>query len=67
MIRAVTELTTELKTCVIDLGFYVMVNEAPTALKMTTATMYINYQLSPPINHMENNADREIQTLKTIS
>ena len=36
----------------------------PTALNLTMTTMNIKYQLDPPSNHRENNAEREIQTFK---
>ena len=41
-----------------------MDNEESTALKMTTTTMDIKYQLFPPSNHRENNAERSIHMSK---
>ena len=38
-----------------------MDNEVYTDLKLTMTNMNIKYQLFPPSNHRENNADRAIQ------
>ena len=64
MICAFTELTTDLKTRVINPGLHVMDNKAPAALKMAMTTMYNCFHLVPPSNNMTNNAERAIQTFK---
>ena len=64
MIRYFTSLTEDLKTRGIHPGFHFMDNDASNVLKPTMTTMNIKYQLDPPSNHRENNAEREIQTFK---
>ena len=64
MIQAFTELTEDLKTREINPGFYLMDNEASTALKTKMTTMNIKYQLFPQSNHRANNAEIAIQTFK---
>ena len=64
MIWYFTELTEYLKIRRINPGFHFIDNEASTYLKMTITTMGIKYQLFPPSNHIETNAEREIQTFK---
>ena len=64
MIRAFTELTEDLKIHGINPGFHFADNEASTALKMTTKTMDIKYQLVTKINYIANNVERAIQTFK---
>ena len=54
VIRAFTELSTDLKIHGINPGFNLMENKASTALKMAMTTMDINYQLSPPSNQRVN-------------
>ena len=41
-----------------------MENEASTTLNMKMTSVNITYQLAPPSNHRENNAERMIQTPK---
>ena len=64
MIRDLTELATDLKICGINPGFHFMGSEASTALKTEIKTMDIKYQLVPPSNHREKNAEISIQTFK---
>ena len=64
MIRAFTELITDLKRCGINPCFHIMDNKASTVLKKSTATMYIKYQLVSPSIHRDNNAEREIRNFK---
>ena len=64
MIRDFKSLTEDLKIRGIHPGFHFMDNEAYNALNLTKITMKIKYQLVPPINHRENNAEREIQTFR---
>ena len=64
MIRAFTALTEDLKSHGINPGFYFVENETSTDLKMTMTSINIKYQLVPPGNHRENNAERVIQTFK---
>ena len=64
MIRAFTELTGHLKRRRIIPGFHFMDNEASTYLKTTMITMDIKYQLVPPSNHREKNAERSKQNFK---
>ena len=66
MIQDFTEFSTYLKSRRLNLGSHFMENEASTALKIAMITMYIKYQLFPPSNHREKNAERSIQTLKKI-
>ena len=66
MIQDFTEFTTYLKSRRLNLGSHFMENEASTALKIAMITMYIKYQLFPPSNHREKNAERSIQTFKKI-
>ena len=64
MIRDFTSLTEDLKIHGINPGFHFMDNEVYTAFKMTMNPMNIKYQLVPPSNHKEKNAERSIQTFK---
>ena len=64
MIRAFSSLTEDIKNQGIHPGFHFMDNEATTALKLTMMTMNIKYQVVLPSKHIENNADRAIQTIK---
>ena len=64
MIRAFTSLTEDLKIRVIHPGLHLMDNKTSTTLKLTMMNMNIKQQLVPPINHISNNAEREIQTFK---
>ena len=56
MMRAFTSLTEDLKSRGIHPGFHYMDNES--ALKLNMITTNIKYQLVPPSNHIENNAER---------
>ena len=64
MIRDFVSLTEDLKSRGINPGFHFMDNKASTALNLTMSTMNTKYQLVPPSNHRENNAERSIQTFK---
>ena len=60
IIRVFTSLTEDLKTRGIHPGLHVMDNKSSTALKLTTTTMKIKYQLVTTINHRANNAEISI-------
>ena len=64
MIQAFTDLTEDLKSYRINQDFHFMDNEASTALNMTMTSMDSKYQLVPPSNHIENNAEIAIQNFK---
>ena len=61
MIISFTSLTEDLKSQGINPGFHFMDSEEYTTLKLIMTTMNIKYQLVPPSNHRENNAEREVQ------
>ena len=61
IIRAFTELTTELKNHEFNPKVHIVNNEAYTALKNKMTTMEIKYQLVPQGNHRANNTERSIQ------
>ena len=52
IIRDFTELTTDFKICGINPGLHTMDTKASTEFKSFITTVYINYQLVPPINHI---------------
>ena len=56
MICAFTYLATDLKSRVFNSQYHSMDNEVSTTLKNKITTIYIKYQLFPPVNHIENNA-----------
>ena len=60
IIRALTELTEDLKSSRINPGLHLMDNEAYIALNMKMTSMNIKYQLVPLNNHRANNAERAI-------
>ena len=64
MIRSFTSLTEDLKIHRINPGFHFMDNDVYIDLKMKMNSMNIKYQLVPPSNHRENNAERANQTFK---
>ena len=64
MILYFAELITDLKCRGINPGFHIKENKESTVLIKAMTTMDIKYQLVPPINHIANNAEREIQTFK---
>ena len=64
IIIAFTFLTEDFKSWGIHPGFHFMYNKAYTALKLIMTTKNLKYQLVPPSNHRENNAERLIQTFK---
>ena len=64
IIRAFTELTTDLKSRKINPGLHLMENESQIYFFMTMATMDIRYQLVTSGKYRANNADRAIQTFK---
>ena len=59
MIRSLTELNEDFKSCGIKPGLHFMDNKASIDLKNTMNSMKIKYQLVLPINHRAKNTDRE--------
>ena len=67
MIRAFTECTKGLKIRGINPPFHLIDNETSAALKVTMTTMNIKYQLTPPSNRIEKNAERKLKPSKATS
>eukprot|EP00978_Attheya_sp_CCMP212_P013058 scaffold32606_cov75-Attheya_sp.AAC.1 len=64
MVRVFTELADYLTTRGFKPQYQVLDNEASKALKKAITGQNITYQLAPPGNHRQNNAERAIQTFK---
>jgi len=64
MVKVFTELADYLTTRGFKPQYQVLDNEASKALKKAIVGQNITYQLAPPGNHRQNNAERAIQTFK---
>ena len=62
MMQNFRNLTKDMKSRGIKPGFHFIDDEASTALDTTMNPINIKYQLFPPRNHIENIAERAIQT-----
>jgi hypothetical protein len=67
MVRAFDLLIKSLIICGLKPSLQRLDNESFLALRNYLTKQGIDYQLAPPYIHRRNNAEREIQTFKTIS